>query len=62
MLVLATSFGGTTYAWGSWQIIGLLVGGVAVLGVFVLIETAGGRADPAAAAVPVRGSSPTAAR
>nr|WP_283251485.1 MDR family MFS transporter [Aeromicrobium duanguangcaii] len=38
MLILATSFGGTTYAWGSWQIIGLLVGGVAVLGVFVLIE------------------------
>ena len=38
MLVLATSFGGTTYAWGSWQIIGLLVGGVAVLGVFVLVE------------------------
>lgn len=38
MLVLAASFGGTTYPWGSWQIIGLLVGGVAVLGVFVLIE------------------------
>ncbi|WP_101523752.1 MDR family MFS transporter [Nocardioides houyundeii] len=38
MLVLATSFGGTTYAWGSWQIISLLVGGVAVLGIFVLIE------------------------
>ncbi len=38
MLVLATSFGGTTYPWGSWQIISLLVGGVAVLGVFVLIE------------------------
>ena len=38
MLILATSFGGTTYAWSSWQIIGLLVGGVAVLGVFVLIE------------------------
>ncbi|MFC7494355.1 MULTISPECIES: MDR family MFS transporter [unclassified Nocardioides] len=39
MLVLATSFGGTTYAWGSWQIIGLLVGGVTVLGAFVLIES-----------------------
>lgn len=39
MLVLAASFGGTTYAWGSWQIIGLLVGGVAVLGVFVLVES-----------------------
>ncbi len=39
MLVLATSFGGTTYPWGSWQIIGLLVGGVVVLGLFVLVET-----------------------
>jgi EmrB/QacA subfamily drug resistance transporter len=39
MLVLAASFGGTTYPWGSWQVIGLLVGGVAVLGVFVLIES-----------------------
>ncbi|GAA4723779.1 MDR family MFS transporter [Nocardioides endophyticus] len=39
MLVLAASLGGTTYPWGSWQIIGLLVGGVAVLGVFVLIES-----------------------
>ncbi|MEP9362704.1 MDR family MFS transporter [Nocardioides sp. CN2-186] len=39
MLVLATSFGGTTYAWGSWQIIGLLVGGVAVLALFVLVES-----------------------
>lgn len=37
-LVLATNWGGTTYAWGSWQIIGLLVGGVAILAVFVLIE------------------------
>jgi EmrB/QacA subfamily drug resistance transporter len=44
MLVLAASFGGTTYAWGSWQIIGLLVGGFAVLGVFVLIER--GAAEP----------------
>src|SRR6478752_6910334 len=39
MLVLAASFGGTTYPWGSWQIIGLLIGGVVVLGVFVLIES-----------------------
>lgn len=44
MLVLATSFGGTTYAWGSWQIIGLLVGGVAVLALFVLVE--GRAAEP----------------
>jgi EmrB/QacA subfamily drug resistance transporter len=39
MLVLAASFGGTTYPWGSWQVIGLLVGGILVLGVFVLIES-----------------------
>ena len=39
MLVLASSFGGTTYPWGSWQVVGLIVGGLAVLGVFVLIET-----------------------
>jgi EmrB/QacA subfamily drug resistance transporter len=39
MLVLAASFGGTTYPWLSWQIIGLLVGGAVVLGVFVLIES-----------------------
>ncbi|MCD4525770.1 MDR family MFS transporter [Nocardioides sp. cx-173] len=38
MLVLATSLGGTTYGWGSWQIVGLIVGGLAVLAVFVLIE------------------------
>ncbi|MEQ6903092.1 MDR family MFS transporter [Nocardioides sp. YIM 152588] len=37
-LVLATSWGGTEYPWGSWQIIGLLVLGVAVLAAFVLIE------------------------
>ncbi|TIC85062.1 MFS transporter [Nocardioides sp. GY 10113] len=37
-LVLATSWGGTEYPWDSWQIIGLLVLGVAVLTAFVLIE------------------------
>jgi len=37
-LVLATSWGGTTYPWDSWQILGLLVAGVAILGLFVLIE------------------------
>src|SRR6478752_774530 len=30
-LVLATSWGGTTYPWDSWQILGLLVAGVAIL-------------------------------
>jgi EmrB/QacA subfamily drug resistance transporter len=37
-LVLATSWGGTTYAWSSWQIIGLLAAGVVVLAGFVAIE------------------------
>ncbi len=38
-LVLATSWGGTTYAWGSWQIIGLFAGGAALLVLFVFIES-----------------------
>ena len=38
MLVLASSFGGTTYPWDSWQVIGLIVGGLVVLGLFVLVE------------------------
>lgn len=37
-LVLATSWGGTTYAWTSWQILGLLVLGVALLAAFVVVE------------------------
>ncbi|MFI5889536.1 MDR family MFS transporter [Actinoplanes sp. NPDC051513] len=37
-LILATSFGGTQYPWGSWQIIGLFVAGVVLLGLFVLAE------------------------
>src|SRR4051794_10648676 len=37
MLVLATSLGGTTYAWRSWQIAGLLAGGLVVLGGFVVV-------------------------
>lgn len=43
-LVLATSWGGTEYAWGSWQIIGLLVIGVVLLAAFVLVER--GAAEP----------------
>lgn len=39
MLVLATSLGGTTYAWRSWQIAALLIGGLVVLGVFVVVES-----------------------
>ena len=39
MLVLATSLGGTTYPWRSWQIAGLLIGGLVVLAVFVLVES-----------------------
>jgi DNA-binding MarR family transcriptional regulator len=38
-LVLMTTWGGTTYPWGSWQIIGLGALGVLALGLFVLVET-----------------------
>lgn len=37
-LVLATSWGGTTYAWDSPTIIGLFAGGIAALVIFVLVE------------------------
>jgi EmrB/QacA subfamily drug resistance transporter len=37
-LVLVTSLGGTTWAWGSWQIVGLAVLGVLLLGVFIAVE------------------------
>ncbi|MFI0709592.1 DHA2 family efflux MFS transporter permease subunit [Streptomyces inhibens] len=36
--VLMTSLGGVTFAWGSWQIIGVGALGVVLLGAFVLIE------------------------
>ncbi|MFE0459394.1 MFS transporter [Kitasatospora sp. NPDC058965] len=36
--VLMTSLGGVTYAWGSWQIIGLGVLGVVLLACFALVE------------------------
>ncbi|SEG88270.1 drug resistance transporter, EmrB/QacA subfamily [Actinacidiphila yanglinensis] len=38
-LVLLTTWGGTQYAWGSVQIIGLLLLGLAALAGFVLVET-----------------------
>jgi EmrB/QacA subfamily drug resistance transporter len=37
-LVLITTWGGGEYAWGSWQIIGLAVLGVATLGAFGVVE------------------------
>nr|WP_254552877.1 MFS transporter [Kitasatospora sp. MMS16-BH015] len=37
-LVLMTSLGGTTWAWGSWQVIGLGVLGVVLLVAFVAVE------------------------
>lgn len=37
-LLLATVWGGITYAWGSAQIIGLLIGGVILTGLFILQE------------------------
>lgn len=38
-LILATSWGGNEYAWGSSTIIGLFVGGVIALGLFCWVET-----------------------
>jgi EmrB/QacA subfamily drug resistance transporter len=38
-LILATSWGGNEYAWGSGVIIGLFVGGVLALGLFCWVET-----------------------
>jgi EmrB/QacA subfamily drug resistance transporter len=37
-LVLATTMGGTTYGWGSPQIVGLFVASVVLIGAFVLVE------------------------
>jgi EmrB/QacA subfamily drug resistance transporter len=37
-LILVTSWGGTQYAWGSPTIIGMAVGSVVLLGLFVLVE------------------------
>jgi EmrB/QacA subfamily drug resistance transporter len=37
-LVLVASLGGTTWAWGSWQIVGLAVLGVALAVAFVAVE------------------------
>lgn len=39
MLVLGTTWGGTQYAWGSVQIIGMFVGAVVALGLFVWAES-----------------------
>jgi DNA-binding MarR family transcriptional regulator len=37
-IVLATSLGGTSYAWGSTTVVGLAVGGVVLLVAFALVE------------------------
>ncbi|WP_242453347.1 MDR family MFS transporter [Mycolicibacterium sp. P9-64] len=37
-LTLATSWGGTTYAWGSPMIIGLIVGSLVAIGAFIAVE------------------------
>ena len=50
--ILATSWGGTTYAWGSATIIGLFVAARCALAAFVLVERRGPRPDPADPAVP----------
>jgi EmrB/QacA subfamily drug resistance transporter len=46
-LTLATSWGGTTYAWGSATIIGLFVFSVASLGVFIWVESRSSGAESA---------------
>src|SRR5690606_9805284 len=38
-VLLATVWGGTEYPWGSWQIVGLLGGGAAMLSLFVWVES-----------------------
>lgn len=38
-IVLAATWGGNQYAWGSWQIVSLLVGGLAAWLAFGLVET-----------------------
>jgi EmrB/QacA subfamily drug resistance transporter len=43
-IVLFTSLGGSTYAWGSWQSLGLLIAGIAALIAFLYVEQ--GAAEP----------------
>jgi EmrB/QacA subfamily drug resistance transporter len=38
-VVLFTSLGGVTYAWGSWQIIGLIVSSVVLIPAFIWVES-----------------------
>lgn len=38
-LLLAISLGGSTFAWSSWQIIAMIVGGLVLLAVFVWVES-----------------------
>ena len=54
-MVLATSWGGTTYPWGSPVIIGLFAASAAMLCRLVAVGAAGRRAGAAAAAVPQLG-------
>ena len=37
-IVLFTSLGGTTWAWGSWQVLGLIAASIVLLPAFVLVE------------------------
>src|ERR671939_953374 len=37
-VLLATSWGGTQYPWGSWQILSLYVGGAVMLAIFIINE------------------------
>src|SRR5579885_1329154 len=37
-MMLGFTWAGTTYPWDSWQVLGLIIGGAAVLGIFLLYE------------------------
>lgn len=37
-VLLGFTWAGTTYPWGSWQVLGLIIGGAVVLGLFFLYE------------------------
>jgi len=44
-LILLTTWGGTTYAWGSTIILSLGIGGLALIAIFCLVELRARRAD-----------------
>ena len=51
-IVLFTSLGGTTWAWGSWEILSLVAASILLLPAFVLVERRAAEPDPAALPLP----------